>query len=220
MSPESAVLVIRGETDGPETIARTLADDFRVIEAERGDEALPSLLGAADVVILDLEGSQGDGLEVMKRLRSRQPAPPVLALAKEGDLETAIQAMKLGAADCLVKPADPERLRSAVTDLLQQAHQNGQQVESQNHPGAGQHIEIPPGTSLEDLERAAVEQALAQHNGNRTHAAKTLGISVRTLQRKLKAWGMPIAGSGNGPQSSSFILSPHNGGSAFTSNAH
>ena len=48
---------------------------------------------------------------------------------------------------------------------------------------------------LEDLERAAVEQALAQHHGNRTHAAKTLGISVRTLQRKLKAWGMPVLSS-------------------------
>jgi hypothetical protein len=39
------------------------------------------------------------------------------------------------------------------------------------------------------LERVAVEQALRQHQGNRTHAAKELGISVRTLQRKLKAWG-------------------------------
>jgi DNA-binding NtrC family response regulator len=53
------------------------------------------------------------------------------------------------------------------------------------------HIEIPPGTSLEELERAAVEKALQVHRGNRTHAAKTLGISVRTLQRKLKAWRIP-----------------------------
>jgi hypothetical protein len=49
-------------------------------------------------------------------------------------------------------------------------------------------IQIPPGTTLEELERAAVEQALSEHQGNRTHAAKSLGISVRTLQRKLKAW--------------------------------
>jgi DNA-binding NtrC family response regulator len=52
------------------------------------------------------------------------------------------------------------------------------------------HMAIPPGTSLHDLEREAVEQALRQHDGNRTHAAKALGISVRTLQRKLKAWGI------------------------------
>ncbi|HEX5106148.1 MAG TPA: sigma-54 dependent transcriptional regulator [Pirellulaceae bacterium] len=45
-------------------------------------------------------------------------------------------------------------------------------------------------TSLVDLQRAAVEKALADCNGHRTRAAETLGISVRTLQRKLKAWGM------------------------------
>jgi len=49
---------------------------------------------------------------------------------------------------------------------------------------------IPPGMSLADLERAAVEQTLAHHGGNRTRAAENLGISVRTLQRKLKAWGV------------------------------
>ncbi len=70
-------------------------------------------------------------------------------------------------------------------------------LESRHDDGAEQgrggrpHIEIPPGTSLEDLERAAVEKALQVHHGNRTHAAKTLGISVRTLQRKLKAWRIP-----------------------------
>jgi hypothetical protein len=56
--------------------------------------------------------------------------------------------------------------------------------EVERHAG----IQIPPGTTLEDLERAAVEQALRENQGNRTHAAKSLGISVRTLQRKLKAW--------------------------------
>jgi DNA-binding NtrC family response regulator len=49
-------------------------------------------------------------------------------------------------------------------------------------------IVIPPDTPLEVLERAAVEQSLRRHGGNRTRAAKSLGISVRTLQRKLKAW--------------------------------
>ncbi len=51
-------------------------------------------------------------------------------------------------------------------------------------------LNIPPGMSLDDLQREAAEQALAQHQGNRTHAAAALGISVRTLQRKLKAWGL------------------------------
>jgi DNA-binding NtrC family response regulator len=46
-----------------------------------------------------------------------------------------------------------------------------------------------PVSSLVELQRAAVEKALSDFNGHRTRAAESLGISVRTLQRKLKAWG-------------------------------
>ena len=45
-------------------------------------------------------------------------------------------------------------------------------------------------TSLVALQRSAVERALVECNGHRTRAAESLGISVRTLQRKLKAWGL------------------------------
>lgn len=48
-----------------------------------------------------------------------------------------------------------------------------------------------PTVNLEDLERAAIEQALSNHNGNRTCAARACGISVRTLQRKLIKYGFP-----------------------------
>jgi DNA-binding NtrC family response regulator len=58
--------------------------------------------------------------------------------------------------------------------------------------------------SLQDLERAAVIAALERCRGNRTKAAESLGISVRTLQRKLKAWGIAtgespdLSGDSNG----------------------
>jgi len=50
-------------------------------------------------------------------------------------------------------------------------------------------IEVPDGVTLEDVEKAVVCQALDRCRGNRTQAAKSLGISVRTLQRRLKRWG-------------------------------
>jgi DNA-binding NtrC family response regulator len=52
----------------------------------------------------------------------------------------------------------------------------------------GETIQIPPYMTIQDLEWHAVKQALQRHEGNRTRAAHSLGISVRTLQRKLKAW--------------------------------
>lgn len=49
--------------------------------------------------------------------------------------------------------------------------------------------DIPSGIPLYELERTAIENALREHDGNRTHAAKALRISLRTLQRKLKEFG-------------------------------
>lgn len=59
---------------------------------------------------------------------------------------------------------------------------------TEDHDHGNSSLNIPPGMTLEQLERVAIEQSLETHHGNRTHAAAALGISVRTLQRKLKAW--------------------------------
>lgn len=45
-----------------------------------------------------------------------------------------------------------------------------------------------PALTLAALERQRIEECLADHNGNRTHAARELGVAVRTLQRKIKEW--------------------------------
>jgi transcriptional regulator of acetoin/glycerol metabolism len=50
------------------------------------------------------------------------------------------------------------------------------------------YFEMPQGVTLADVVKAAVLQTLDRLDGNRTQAAQSLGISVRTLQRKLKQW--------------------------------
>jgi DNA-binding NtrC family response regulator len=51
-------------------------------------------------------------------------------------------------------------------------------------------VEIPSGLTMEELEKLAIANALDECRGNRTHAADRLGISVRTLQRKLRQYEM------------------------------
>lgn len=51
-------------------------------------------------------------------------------------------------------------------------------------------LEIPVDTTLDELERAAIIQALDRSDGSRTQAAEQLGISVRTLQRRIKEWNI------------------------------
>lgn len=51
-------------------------------------------------------------------------------------------------------------------------------------------VDLSPGRSLKDVEKEMILRTLEENNGNRTHAAKTLGISRRTLQLKLKEYGI------------------------------
>lgn len=70
----------------------------------------------------------------------------------------------------------------------------GEQL-STRHQGAGAHsvdweVEArwAPGRTLDEIERAVILKSLAYHNGNRTHTARELGISIRTLRNKLNEY--------------------------------
>ncbi len=51
-------------------------------------------------------------------------------------------------------------------------------------------VTFQPGMLLDDIERSVIMQTLRQMAYNRTHAARVLGIGIRTLQRKLKKYGV------------------------------
>lgn len=216
MFPESVILVVGSESDESESIASMLSDRHRVIGVEKPDDAITHSSDGVDLVISQLDSPDFSGLQLLRMWQARDRRTPFLFITDGGDISSAIEAMKLGAADCLVKPVNASVLRAAVQRVLKtDAMSAGRPTfnsDSGNQDDQRPNIDIPPGTSLEDLERLAVEQALNQHQGNRTHAARTLGISVRTLQRKLKAWGMPMLTSlqTNGP-SSNFLYTEHQG---------
>jgi DNA-binding NtrC family response regulator len=215
MLSNALILVAGGEAADRETILQALGDEFHVVAAQTMDDALAHSNDSVSLVICDLDSSQVNGMELVRKWKERQRQTPFLALTNGGDVGAAIEAMKHGVADCLVKPLDQDDLRSAAMQLVNGA--------GKMEPGSSgkAHIDIPPGTSLEDLERAAVEQALVQHQGNRTHAAKTLGISVRTLQRKLKAWGMPMMSLPSASPPNTYLIPPHAATShVFSAHAH
>lgn len=211
MVSNSLILVAGGDAADRETILQAFADEFHVVAAQTLEDALAHAQDSVGLVICDLDSKQIHGTELVRLWKARQPDTPFLALTSGNDVGSAVEAMKNGVADCLVKPIEQDDLRASAMQLV-----NSQNAETFKHnkdestkPTQKSHIDIPPGTSLDDLERAAVEQALVQHQGNRTHAAKTLGISVRTLQRKLKAWGMPIVSLSQSGPGNGFLMPPH-----------
>ena len=224
MSTQPLILVVGADSQLREEIVRSLgAEQHRVVEAKSLDDALAQLNDRVSLVFSELQPGDFSGLDLLRLWKSRQPMTPFVLITDGDDVNAAVEAMKLGAADCLLRPLESDQVRTLVQRLLERRDHNGRAQDSAEKDSAESHksgIEIPPGTSLEDLERAAVEQALAQHHGNRTHAAKTLGISVRTLQRKLKAWGMPVAGSQNQNRAPHFLLASHNAPSSLNAQTH
>jgi two-component system nitrogen regulation response regulator NtrX len=75
---------------------------------------------APDLVMLDIKMPQMDGLEVLKKLKERDGAPPVVILSGHGTVKTAVEAVKLGAFDFIEKPPESDRILIAVRNALGQ----------------------------------------------------------------------------------------------------
>src|SRR4051812_22645898 len=159
MFSKSLILVAGGEAADRETILQALNDEFHVVAAQTMEDALAHAKDSIGLVICDLESAQVQGMELVRRWKAQQPQTPFLALTRDGDVATAVEAMKHGVADCLVEPIDQDDLRSTAMQLV---NENGDEISKGNGNDAKArtkaHVDIPPGTSLEDLERAAVEQ--------------------------------------------------------------
>jgi two-component system response regulator FlrC len=117
------VLVVEDDRPLQDAIVTTLeAAGFNVLAAGDGSEALRILGGAAvDLVVSDVEMRPVDGRELLKRLRERRAAPPVLLMTAYGTIDQAVAAMRDGAVDYLVKPFEAEELEQRVAHYVRRA---------------------------------------------------------------------------------------------------
>lgn len=93
--------------------------DVEVRTAASASDGLMELADRlADVVFLDIMLPEGSGLETFERIRKIDAKLPVIFITAGGTSDTAIEAMKLGAYDYILKPLDVERLRAQVAQAL------------------------------------------------------------------------------------------------------
>lgn len=110
------ILLVDDEKDFVEMLALRLGDEgHRVRSAYSGQEALQALTETeSDVVILDIKMPGMDGIETLKEIRTRYPIVEVILLTGHGSIDTAVEGMKAGAFDYLLKPADFEELKTKL----------------------------------------------------------------------------------------------------------
>ncbi len=119
MKAKGSILVVDDEEIVRDSLASWLEEDgYRVDTAPDGQTALAKLREQAYAVLLvDLKMPGMDGLQVLAEARRLQPDAPVIIMTAYATVDTAVQAMKQGAYDYLVKPFEPEELSMMVGKL-------------------------------------------------------------------------------------------------------
>src|SRR5262245_22691388 len=114
------VLVVEDEAYVRTSLSELLASrGFEVIQAAGAEEAQDQLRRApVDVVLTDLKMPGTGGLELVRRLRASFPDLPVLVLTGHGTISSAVECIKAGATDYILKPADPDALELALARAL------------------------------------------------------------------------------------------------------
>ena len=129
MDKKIKVLMVDDEAQFRATTNKILTRrGFDTIMAESGEEALTQLSKNPDVIILDIKMPGMDGHETLLEIRKVKPDIPVIMLTGHATVETAIDGMKLGAFDYLMKPCDIDLLLSKVTDAASKKRKHEEKI--------------------------------------------------------------------------------------------
>ena len=109
----------------------------RAIDCRRAADGESNGGPGADVVLLDLNMPGVDGMAVLERLTPAKPDLPIIVLTGHGGVDTAVKAMRAGAADFLVKPVGPERLAVTLDNVMKLGSLRGEVTRLQRQAEEG-----------------------------------------------------------------------------------
>ena len=130
MTPPT-VMLVDDEAPFVETMTKRLKKrDLNVISAFSGQEAVEILdyQRNVDVVILDVKMPGMDGIETLKVMKSAYPLVEVVMLTAHATVESAIEGMKFGAFDYLMKPCDMEQLMGKVKEAANKKRNHEEKI--------------------------------------------------------------------------------------------
>jgi DNA-binding NtrC family response regulator len=121
MAASVRLLLVEDEVNMVRTLVKILERrGYTVDAAGTGEEALERLEAETyDLVITDLNMPVMDGMQLLREIKERQLNPAMIVLTGHGTIQSAVEAMKLGAGDYLIKPCHPDELLMVVSRLLE-----------------------------------------------------------------------------------------------------
>lgn len=165
------------------TLQRSLArHDIPSTATSTADEALEAARATAfDFALVDLKIGKDSGLRLIAPLKALRPAMRVIMMTGYASVATAVEAIKAGADDYLLKPVNVESILRAIVD-------EPNADEPKDRPEAEDDDAMIP---LSRIEWEHIQQALRATDGNISAAARLLGVHRRSLQRKLAKRPLP-----------------------------
>jgi two-component system response regulator RegA len=181
MSAGATILIVEDDPDVLRAARIALAREAERVETVSTVAGVEKVLASSsfDVVLLDMnfvsgERSGGEGINTLARIQAFDPCLAVVLMTAYGGVELAVDALKRGAADFILKPWRNDKLVAAVTAAANMTRSR-RETEIQH---------------LDAVERSTIERALARHHGNISLAAAELGLSRPALYRRMSKHGL------------------------------
>ncbi|HEX3364235.1 response regulator [Phenylobacterium sp.] len=176
----SALLIVDDDADVLKAAAAALARTAEQVDTASGPEGLTEQARRYDAVLLDMNFAVGardgaEGLDLLDRLLAADPALSVVLMTTYGGVSLAVQALKRGATDFVLKPWRNEALAEAMRTAM---------ALTVERRASGRAL------NLDDLEKRAIERALQLYEGNVSHAAAALGLTRPALYRRMERHGL------------------------------
>ena len=182
------ILVVDDEQDIRELVAGVLEDEgYETRSAADSDQTLEAIATRRpSLVLLDvwLNGSRLDGLELLDEIKRRDPSLPVLVISGHGNIDTAVAAIRRGAADFIEKPFEAERLllmvaRATETERLRR------EVASLR-ASVGRDVDLTGSSGAINAVRATLKRVAA--TGSRVMIVGPAGVGKEVAARLLHGW--------------------------------
>lgn len=175
-----ALLIVDDDPDVLKAAAAAVAGVADRVETALVPDGLAAGAARYDAVLLDMNFALGArdgaaGLDGLGEFHAADPALSVVLMTTYGGVALAVEALKRGAADFILKPwrnAALAEAMAAAAELTRERRASGAAL------------------NLDDLERRAIVRALAMHDGNVSHAAATLGLTRPALYRRMERHGL------------------------------
>jgi DNA-binding response OmpR family regulator len=131
MTPQNSILIVDDEDGLRRTLSLILQkENYQVETAANAEEALNCIRAREyDLMFLDLNLPRMSGIDLLDEVHRQFPHMPVLILTAHAALESAIQAVRLGARDYLIKPIEPVLIITRVVEILSESEQPARKKE-------------------------------------------------------------------------------------------